>query len=99
MSRGKNNLVKLGDAINAMLKQEKLDVKLSRFAVKNAWDEIAGKLIANHTTAIYFDDHKNVFVSLDSAAVKNEVMYSKEQIVKKINAFCGYELVSAIVVK
>ena len=89
----------MGDAIQQLLKKENLDVKMSRFAVKNAWEEIAGKVIANHTTSIFFDDQKNIFLSLDSAAMKNEVMYSKESIVKKINQFCGYELVKALVIK
>jgi hypothetical protein len=95
----KSNLISLGDAINQILKQERLDVKLSRFSVKNAWSEIAGSMIANHTISIGFDDQKNLFLNLDSAAVKNEVMYSKESIVKKINQFCGYELVKNIVIK
>lgn len=95
----KSNLIKLGDAIQQFLKKENLDVKMSRFAVKNAWEEIAGKVIANHTTSIFFDDQKNIFLSLDSAAMKNEVMYSKEGIVKKINQFCGYELVKNLVIK
>ncbi|MBK7819251.1 MAG: DUF721 domain-containing protein [Sphingobacteriaceae bacterium] len=47
----------------------------------------------------FFDDQKNIFLSLDSAAVKNEAMYSKESIVKKINQFCGYELVKNLVIK
>lgn len=95
----KSNLISLGDAINKILKEEKLDVKLSRFSVKNAWEEIAGKLIANHTTSIYFDDQKNVFLQLDSAAIKNEVMFNRENIVKKINTFCGYELVKNLIIK
>ncbi|MDZ4664356.1 MAG: DUF721 domain-containing protein [Bacteroidota bacterium] len=95
----KSNLIKLGDAIQQLLKSEKLDIKMSRFAVKNAWEEIAGKVIANHTISVSFDDQKNVFLYLDSAAVKNEVMYSKESIVKKINQFCGYELVKNLVIK
>lgn len=61
--------------------------------------KLPGKVIANHTTSIFFDDQKNIFLSLDSAAVKNEAMYSKESIVKKINQFCGYELVKNLVIK
>jgi predicted nucleic acid-binding Zn ribbon protein len=95
----KDNLIKLGDAINQMLKQERLDVKLSRFAVKNAWEEIAGKMIANHTTQIAFDEQKSMFLSLDSSALKSEVMYSKSELIKKINAFCGYELINNLVVR
>jgi hypothetical protein len=95
----KSNLISIGDAISQILKQERLDVKLSRFSVKNAWGEIAGEVIANHTTSIGFDEQKNMFLNLDSAAMKNEVMYSKEGIIKKINQFCGYELVKNLVIK
>lgn len=95
----KDNLIKLGDALNQMLKQERLDVKLSRFAVKNGWEEIAGKLIANHTIQIAFDEQKCMFLSLDSSALKNEVMYSKSELIKKINSFCGYELINNLVIR
>lgn len=95
----KNNLIKLGDAINQLFKQEKLDVKMSRFAVKNGWDEIAGKMIANHTTSISFDEQKNMYLQLDSSVVKNEVMYGKDDLVKKINTFCGYELIKNLIIK
>lgn len=95
----KDNLIKLGDALSHMLKQEKLDVKLSRFAVKNAWEEIAGKLIANHTTQITFDEQKNMFLSIDSSVLKNEVMYSKTELIKKINTSCGHELITNLVIR
>lgn len=95
----KSNLIKLGDAIQQLFKQEQLDVKISRFAVKNAWEDIAGKVISNHTTSISFDDHKNMFLSLDSSVVKNETLFSRESIIKKINEFCGYELVKNLIIK
>ncbi len=99
MSRRKDNTVKLGDAIQQLLKQEKLDVKMSRFAVKNAWADIAGKLIANHSTQLFFDEKKNLFLELDSAPLKNEVFYQRSELVKKINAFCGYELITQIIIR
>jgi hypothetical protein len=95
----KNNLIKLGDAIEQLFKQEKLDVKMSRFAVKNGWEEIAGKMVANHTISISFDEQKNMYLQLDSSVVKNEVLYSKDQLIKKINTFCGYELIKNMILK
>lgn len=97
--RRKDNLIKLGDAIQKIFRQENLDVKISRFAVKNNWEEIAGKVIANHTVSLFFDEAKNIYLSLDSSVVKNEALYSKEKIVKQINAFCGYELVKNLIIK
>lgn len=97
--RKNNNLIKLGDAIDKLFKQEKLDVKMSRFAVKNAWNEIAGDMVAKHTTQLYFDDKKNIFVQLDSSVLKNEISYQRQLLIEKINKFCGYELVSNLIVK
>ncbi|MBA3662590.1 MAG: DUF721 domain-containing protein [Bacteroidetes bacterium] len=94
----KNNLVKLGDAITQLFKQENLDVKISQFSVKNNWKEIAGEPIAVNTTDIFFNN-KTIFVTLRSAAMKHEVSFRKEELLKNINRFCGYKLVEQIIIR
>lgn len=94
----KSNLIKLGDAISQLFKQEKLDVKISQFTVKNGWQDIVGELIANSTTEIFFND-KIIFVTLNSAALKHELSFRREEIVRNINTFCGYRLVEQIVIR
>jgi predicted nucleic acid-binding Zn ribbon protein len=94
----KSNLIKLGDAISQLFKQEKLDVKISQFTIKNSWKDIVGDLIANSTSDIYFNE-KTIFVTLNSAALKNELSYRKEELVANINKFCGYRLVDQVVIR
>ena len=94
----KNNLIKLGDAINQIFKQEKLDVKISQFSVKNGWKDIVGDMIANSTTDIFFNE-KIVFITLNSAALKHELTFRREELVNSINTFCGYKLVDQIVIR
>ena len=94
----KNNLVKLGDAINQIFKQEKLDVKISQFTVKNGWKDIVGDVIAKSTTELFFNE-KTIFVGLNSAALKHELSFRKEEIVANINKYCGYKLVDQIVIR
>lgn len=94
----KSNLIKLGDAIDQLFKQEKLDVKISRFTVKNNWKDIVGELVAKSTSDIFFND-KTVFVTLNSAALKHELSFRKEELVTMINKFCGYKLVDDIVIR
>lgn len=94
----KDNLIKLGDAIDQLFKSEKLDVKISRFSVKNSWKDIVGEHIANNTTEMSFSD-KALFLTLRSAPLKQELSYSKQEIIDKINRFCGYKLISDIVFK
>jgi len=93
-----SNLIKLGDAISQLFKQEKLDVKISQFTVKNSWKEIVGEVVAGHTTEIYFND-KVVFITLNSAALKHELSFRKDVLINNINKFCGYKLVESIVIK
>lgn len=94
----KNNLIKLGDAISQLFKQEKLDVKISQFTVKNSWKDIVGPMVANSTTEIFFNE-KIIFVTLSSAALKHELSFRKEEIINNINKFCGYKLVEQIVIR
>jgi predicted nucleic acid-binding Zn ribbon protein len=94
----KSNLIKLGDAINQLFKQEKLDIKISQFTVKNSWKDVVGEVIAQNTTEVSFNN-TTVFVGLNSAALKHELSFRKEEIVNSINKFCGYKLVDTIVIK
>lgn len=94
----KSNLIKLGDAIDQLFKNEKLDVKISQFTVKNNWSDIAGYVIAKNTTEISFNN-KTLFIGLSSPALKHELSFRKEELLKNINTFVGYKLVDTIVIK
>lgn len=94
----KSNLIKLGDAISQLFKQEKLDIKISQFTVKNSWKEIVGEMVARNTSEISFNG-KTIFVSLNSAALKHELSFRKDDILNSINRFCGYKIVDQIVIR
>jgi predicted nucleic acid-binding Zn ribbon protein len=94
----KNNLIKLGDAISQIFKQEKLDIKISQFSVKSGWKDIVGDIIAKNTTEIFFNGN-TVFVTLNSAALKHELSFRKEEILNSINKYCGYKLADHIVIR
>ncbi len=94
----RNNLIKVGDAITELFRQENLDVKISRFTVRNSWSEIVGEVIANSTSDISFND-KSIFITLQSAALKHELSFRKEEILQAINKYCGYRLVDHLVIR
>jgi len=93
-----HNLVKLGDAISQLFKEEKLDEKYSIFAIRNGWEGIVGTLIAKHTTQINYASGI-LFVSIDSPVVRSETAYMKEEIIRKINTFVGKRLIRELVLK
>jgi hypothetical protein len=93
-----NNLIKLGDAISQIFKEEKLDEKYSIFAIRNGWEGIVGKIVAKHTTQINYAQGI-LFVSIDSPIIRNETAYVKETIIEKINKFVGKRLIKELVLK
>lgn len=94
----KSNLIKVGDAISQLFKQEHLDTKIAQFTVKNSWKDIVGEVIAKNTSGIFFKN-KTIFVTLGSAALKQELSFRKEEMLNNINKFCGSILVDQIVIQ
>ena len=93
-----NNLIKLGDAISQIFKEEKLDEKYSIFAIRNGWESIVGKTVAKHTTQINYAQGI-LFVSIDSPIVRNETSYVKETIIESVNKFVGKRLIKELILK
>ncbi len=92
------NLIKLGDAISQIFKEEKLDEKYSIFAIRNGWEGIVGKTVAKHTTQINYLNGL-LYVSIDSPVVRNELSYVKEEIMQKVNKFVGKRLIKELILK
>lgn len=88
----------MGDAINQLFKQEKLDIKISQFTVKNGWKDIVGEMVAKNTSELFFND-KTLFITLSSAALKHELAFRKEEILNSVNKFCGYKLIDQLVIR
>lgn len=98
MRKSNHNLIKLGDAISQLFKEEKLDEKYSIFAIRNGWEGIVGTTFAKHTTQINYAQGI-LFVSMDSPIVRNEAAYAKEDIIAKVNKFVGKRLIKELVLK
>ncbi len=91
----KSNEILLKDAIEAFLKDNKLDTKLNETRLIGAWEEVAGKLIARHTNQMYVKD-RILFVKVDSAALREELSFQRSKLVKKLNKAAGIEAIDDI---
>jgi predicted nucleic acid-binding Zn ribbon protein len=94
----KHNEHTLKSAIERLLKVYKLDVKLAENVLIGNWQTVMGKMIANHTTDIYIKN-KVLYVQLDSAALRNELMLSKSKIITMMNAVTGKETIADVVLR
>jgi len=86
------------DLINQMLRAYGLGNQLDEIGLVKSWEEVVGKMVAKHTKDIYFK--KGIFyVSLDSAALRQQMSYNKSKIVELLNNKAGKDLVKELVLR
>jgi len=95
---GKHNEHSIKDAIEQLLKTYKLDDRLAEKQLIGSWENVMGAMIAKHTTDIYIR-HQQLFVTLDSAALRNELSLAKSKIVKLLNDGVGRNVINEIILK
>lgn len=88
----------IGAIIQQWLRDNGLDNKLKEQSVPTYWVEIVGETIAKHATVDRID--KGImFISVQSATWRNEIMLRREEIKRKVNERFGAEVVQEIVVR
>jgi hypothetical protein len=87
-----SNKVSLAEAIDAFIQEHKLKPQIDAVRVKNVWETLMGKIVAKHTTSVYFKSGK-LYLAFDNAALKNEMYFSREKIKTLINNELGEEVV------
>ena len=98
MTMSRHNEHSLKDAINQLMKAYKLDGKMAEKRLISSWESVMGAMIAKHTKDLFIRN-KQLFVTLDSAALRNELSLAKTKIVKMLNDEVGQEVITEVVLK
>ena len=88
----------LGDLLNQFSEQKKIKTGLNQKKVESAWTEIMGTWISNETTEIKLRG-KCLFLSIQSASLRQELHYSQGQILDRLNEFLGERVIEEVVVR
>ncbi len=81
--------------IDKMLRAYGYGPKLDEIGLVKSWEGVVGKMIANHTTDIYFKDG-DLHVKIDSAPLRQELAFAKSKLIEKLNQEAGKRLVKNI---
>ncbi len=84
----KSNLTSIGDAVNAYLSEYHLGNKLQEADLFSQWKKITNEYVAKHTIKLDLKGDK-CYVTFDSAALKHEFSFIKEEVITNINAYFG----------
>lgn len=97
MSRDKNELT-LKEALQAMIESYRLKPKLNQSRIKSIWEKLMGPTISGYTRDIRIRG-KKLYVSIDSASLRQELSYGKEKLRKMINEELGEEYLEEVVIR
>ena len=94
----RSNVQNIGEVVNELLKELRIDEKLKEIGIINAWYDIMGKKIQRETGRLYVKN-RVLFVYLKSAVVRNELMMLKSSVVKALNEKAGGDIIDDIVLR
>jgi len=96
MSKDPHDIQHIGQAIKQLLKEYHLKPKFDEASVVASWERIVGKPVAKRTKRIYIRN-KVLFIELDSPAMKSDLSFHKNQLLKTFETEFGKDVLKEIV--
>lgn len=81
-----------------MLDTYRLSGRFDEQVIISSWPEVVGTLIARHTKSLSVKNGV-LNVKVDSASLKNELMFLRTELVSRLNQKAGKEIVKEIVIR
>jgi len=94
----KSNSANMKTLIDKLIRSYGLESKMQELDVMSEWENIVGKMIARHTKDIQIRN-KILYITLDSAPLKHELLMSKTRIIELVNEKSGKLLVEDVFIK
>lgn len=92
----KSNDQTIREAVDELLKTYKLDEKMLQVKLVNSWEKVMGAVVAKRTTEIKIIGRK-LYVSLNSAALRQELFQARQRIAEMLNEEVGAVVVEEVV--
>lgn len=86
------------DAMGEFLKNSKMKTGLQAVQLETAWEEIMGKTIARYTDKLQIIQ-STLYISTTVAPLKNELLYQKDNIIRRVNETLGAGVITDVVVR
>lgn len=94
----KDNQQKIGDAIKQLFHSYHLDDKVAEVRIRDMWGAIMGAAVKRYTREVRFN--KGVLIIyLDSSPLKQDLQFSKDSIIRRMNEELGENMVREVVIR
>lgn len=95
--RRKSNEVTLKDAIEALMDHYHIGDRYRFEQVKQKWEEIVGKMIAQRTEKMNIK-YKTLYLTVNSSVIQQELQMMKTLIIKRVNEEAGREIITNVII-
>jgi predicted nucleic acid-binding Zn ribbon protein len=92
----KSNEKPLKAAIEEFLDKFHLRDKLNQAKVIQAWEKVVGEMVARNTSQLHIRN-KVLYVKVNSAALRNELLFARTKIMSALNKEAGSTVIEDIV--
>ena len=86
----------LKEVLDNLIQKQNWKGGIEKAGVEDAWRALMGKAVQTRTQSVYFNDGR-LFVKLTSTTLKQELFYSKDTILSRLNETLGQNLVDEVV--
>ncbi len=94
----KDNQQGIRDVMKQLFKSYHLDEKMHEVQIKELWEKIMGKSIKNYTTGIFLRKG-NLTITIDSAPLRQDLQFTKADIIKRVNEELGERVVHEVTIR
>ena len=88
----------LGDALKYFLNHSRMKGSIQALQIEDVWEQIMGKTIAKYTDKIQIQG-KTLYITTSMAPLKQELLFQKDNIVKRVNEILGEHVVKDVVIQ
>lgn len=91
----KRNIESLKDILLRNLREQGLETPLKQKRLVESWPEVAGSVVARYTLNTYIYN-QTLFVRLSNPALRSDLSMMRGELVKKLNAVVGEQVITDI---
>ena len=94
----KTDSEQVGGVIRQYLREMGLETPLNEHRLIQAWDKVLGSAVSRYTKELRIYNQV-LFVTISSAALRNELMMRRTELVARLNAEAGAQVITQIVLR
>ena len=88
----------LKQVLKDMVETYRLKARLNQSKIRTIWEKLMGKAISKYTKEIKLRKSK-LYLTIESASLKQELSFGKDQIAQLINTELGENCVEEVIIK